>query len=34
VGTSETLEFDAPQQKGGIPFMCSMGMYKGVINVI
>lgn len=34
IGTSETLEFDAPQEKGGITFMCSMGMYKGVINVI
>ena len=34
VGTTESLEFDAPQEKGGITFMCSMGMYQGTINVI
>jgi sulfite exporter TauE/SafE len=34
LGTTESLEFDVPKQKGGITFMCSMGMYKGVINII
>ncbi len=34
VGTSETLTFKAPNEKGQIAFMCSMGMYRGIINVI
>lgn len=34
VGTSETLTFKAPSEKGQIAFMCSMGMYRGIINVI
>ncbi|HSA83489.1 MAG TPA: sulfite exporter TauE/SafE family protein [Patescibacteria group bacterium] len=34
VGTTDTITFDAPKEKGKIPFMCSMGMYRGVINVI
>ncbi|MBP9719056.1 MAG: sulfite exporter TauE/SafE family protein [Candidatus Levybacteria bacterium] len=34
IGTSESIEFDAPIEKGGIAFMCSMGMYRGTINVI
>lgn len=34
IGTSNTIVFDAPTQAGQIPFMCSMGMYRGVINVI
>lgn len=34
VGSSETITFSAPKQKGQITFMCSMGMYRGVINVI
>lgn len=34
VGTTETIAFTAPATAGQIPFMCSMGMYRGVINVI
>lgn len=34
VGTSDTITFTAPSESGSIPFMCSMGMYRGVINVI
>jgi heme/copper-type cytochrome/quinol oxidase subunit 2 len=34
VGQTDTVEFDAPKEKGKISFMCSMGMYQGVINVI
>lgn len=34
VGSSETIKFTAPSQPGTLAFMCSMGMYRGVINVI
>lgn len=34
LGTSYTISFTAPSEPGQIPFMCSMGMYRGVINVI
>lgn len=34
VGTSADVTFTAPSEKGQIAFMCSMGMYRGVINVI
>lgn len=34
IGSSDTVAFTAPNQPGQIPFMCSMGMYRGVINVI
>lgn len=34
IGTSDSVEFIAPDEPGQIPFMCSMGMYRGVINVI
>ncbi len=34
IGSSDTVAFTAPSQPGQIPFMCSMGMYRGVINVI
>jgi len=34
VGSSDVITFTAPVQLGQIPFMCSMGMYRGVINVI
>lgn len=34
VGSSDTISFTAPKSPGQIPFMCSMGMYRGVINVI
>lgn len=33
-GTSKVMEFTAPSTPGQIAFMCSMGMYQGVINVI
>ncbi len=34
VGTTELITFKAPSEKGGVTFMCSMGMYRGVMNVI
>lgn len=34
IGTSDTLSFAAPTQPGDVPFMCSMGMYRGVMHVI
>jgi sulfite exporter TauE/SafE len=34
VGSTEKIEFDTPNEPTQIPFMCSMGMYRGVINVI
>ena len=34
LGQSDTVSFTAPSQPGQLPFMCSMGMYKGTINVI
>ncbi len=34
VGTQEKVTFTAPSEPGQIPFMCSMGMYRGVINVV
>ncbi len=35
MGSSDTVAFTTPNQPGDIPFMCSMGMYRGVIhNVI
>ena len=34
VGTSNTIAFTAPSQTGDLPFMCSMGMYRGVMHVI
>jgi plastocyanin domain-containing protein len=33
-GTSDEIDFTAPSTPGQIPFMCSMGMYRGVINVL
>lgn len=33
-GSSSTISFQAPSEKGAMPFMCTMGMYRGVINVI
>jgi sulfite exporter TauE/SafE len=33
-GTSDELDFTAPTTPGQVPFMCSMGMYRGVINVL
>ena len=34
LGTTNQLAFVAPTQEGDIPFMCSMGMYRGVIHVV
>lgn len=34
VGSTETIAFTAPSNPGQVQFMCSMGMYRGVINVI
>jgi sulfite exporter TauE/SafE len=34
LGNSDTIAFTAPSQPGDIPFMCSMGMYRGVMHVI
>lgn len=34
IGKSDTVTFTAPTKPGPIAFMCSMGMFRGVINVI
>ena len=34
IGTTSDISFAAPTQPGQLPFMCSMGMYRGIINVI
>lgn len=34
IGSSDSVTFIAPQTPGAIQFMCSMGMYRGTINVI
>ena len=34
IGQSDTIEFTAPTTPGPLAFMCSMGMFKGNINVI
>jgi len=34
LGQSDTVTFNAPSQPGPVAFMCSMGMYRGTINVI
>lgn len=34
LGSSDSIEFVAPKELGQLAFMCSMGMYRGVINVI
>ncbi len=33
-GTTETITFNSPSEPGAIQFNCSMGMYRGVLNVI
>lgn len=33
-GKSDTVSFTAPKETGPIAFMCGMGMYRGVINVM
>lgn len=34
MGNAQTITFTVPNTKGPLPFMCSMGMYRGVFNVI
>ena len=34
LGSSDSVEFTAPKEPGKLTFMCGMGMYRGVINVI
>lgn len=34
LGASETIRFTAPSEPTELAFMCSMGMFRGVINVI
>ena len=34
IGSSDTIQFTAPNQPQQLAFMCSMGMFRGVINVI
>ena len=34
VGTRKAIDIIAPNQPGPLAFMCSMGMYRGVINVL
>lgn len=34
VGTTDSVEFEAPNEPTKLAFMCSMGMFRGVINVI
>ena len=34
IGKSDIISFKAPDQPGQLPFMCGMGMYRGVMNVI
>lgn len=34
LGNSDTITFTAPNEPGPLAFMCSMGMFRGVINVI
>lgn len=34
VGAVETLTFRVPEKAGPLPFMCSMGMYRGQMEVI
>lgn len=34
IGSSQTVEFTAPSEPTQLAFSCSMGMYRGVINVL
>ena len=34
LGSSDTVTFTAPSEPGPLAFMCSMGMFRGTINVI
>jgi len=33
-GTSDSVTFTSPKKPGQIAFMCSMGMYRGTINIV
>lgn len=33
-GMSDSVEFDVPNEKGTLAFMCSMGMYRGEFQII
>lgn len=34
IGTASDVAFTAPSQPGDVPFMCSMGMFRGMMHVI
>jgi len=34
LGASDTISFTAPNDPGQLAFMCGMGMFRGVINII
>ncbi len=34
IGSSDTIQFTAPSVSGELAFMCGMGMFRGVINII
>jgi sulfite exporter TauE/SafE len=34
LGASDTITFTAPSEPGQLAFMCGMGMFRGIINVI
>lgn len=34
LGSSDRVQFTAPNEPGQLAFMCGMGMYRGIINVI
>jgi len=34
LGQSDTISFTAPSQPGQLAFMCSMGMYRGLFNIV
>ena len=34
LGSADTIQFTAPNEAGQLAFMCGMGMFRGVINVI
>jgi uncharacterized protein len=34
IGSTETIEFTAPNKPGTLDFMCSMGMFRGTIRVV
>lgn len=34
IGSTDKITFTAPSEPGPLPFMCSMGMFRGTINVI